>query len=114
VAELFFGTKPDVSNLRVWGARAYTLTPKQLRNKLENTSEPGRFIGYPPGIKGYKILLDSGRITSRDVTFVESRGTTNALPPKVEIISDSEEEDAEPVGEKRRTLNPWERSLATT
>ena len=46
--ELFFGTKPDVSNLRTFGARAYALTPKALRTKLEPTSEPGRFIGYPP------------------------------------------------------------------
>ena len=64
------------NNLRTFGARTYAMTPKQLRTKLEPTSEPGRFIGYPAGTKGYKILLDDGRIViSRDVTFVEPGGT---------------------------------------
>ena len=60
--ELLTGTKPDVSHLRIFGTSCYALIPKQLRNKLAPTSEPGRLIGYPPGTKGYKILLDSGRI----------------------------------------------------
>lgn len=71
--ELFFGIKPDVSHLRTFGVRCYALTPKPLRHKLENTSEPGRFIGYPAATKGYKILLDNGQIIiSRDVQFMES------------------------------------------
>ena len=74
--ELFYGTKPDVSNMRVFGARAYALIPKQLRNnKLESVSEPGHFIGYPAGSKGYRILLDTGNIIcSRDVIFDETPG----------------------------------------
>jgi len=101
--ELLFGSKPDVSHLRTFGARAYAMTPKQLRNKLEDTTEPGRFIGYPPGTKGYKFLLDNGRIIiSRDVTFVESHGTTDILKAKPEITTceDEDEENAEPVGEE--------------
>lgn len=98
--ELFWDTKPDVSHLRTFGARVYALTPKALRNKLENTSEPGRFIGYPPNTKGYKILLDNGRIIiSRDVTFVESGWTSSTLARKPEILP-IEEEDAESVGEE--------------
>ena len=60
--ELFFGQKPDVSHLRTFGARVYALTPKELRGKLDPTSEAGRFIGYPANTKGYKVLLDNGRI----------------------------------------------------
>ena len=93
--ELFTGTKPDVAHLRVFGARAYVLTPKQLRTKLEPTSTLGRFIGYPPGTKGYKILLDSGRVvSSRDVTFVEAGrvaaphpGPLNTLMPGTQPTS---------------------------
>lgn len=99
--ELFFGTKPDVSHLRTFGTRVYSLTPKPLRHKLENTSEPGRFIGYPPGTKGYKILLDTGRIIiSRDVTFAESNGgwSNNILEEKPEEIPILEE-NTEPVGD---------------
>ena len=67
--ELFYGKKPNVSHLRVFGERVYAHVPKELRNKLADTSQPGKFIGYPPGTKGYKILLDTGQIIiSRDVT----------------------------------------------
>ena len=75
--ELFTGNKPDVSNLRTFGVRVYALIPKQLRNdKLEGVSMPGRFIGYSPTSKGYRILLDKGGIiNSRDVIFDESTGS---------------------------------------
>ena len=106
--ELFSGTKPDVSHLRTFGARAYALTPKQLRTKLENTSQPGRLIGYPAGSKGYKLLLDNGSIiTSRDVIFDE--GEAGAVPDQPLSASTSEADtvtidisnqgDSEPVGE---------------
>ncbi len=32
--EVLYGTKPDVSNMRMFGVRAYALIPKQLRDKL--------------------------------------------------------------------------------
>lgn len=103
--ELFYGTKPDVANLRTFGARAYALTPKPLRNKLANTSEPGRFMGYPSGTKGYKILLDSGRmVISRDVTFLEAGSSTGspASEQKESDIIDTGDDVAagyaEPVG----------------
>lgn len=73
--ELFFGTKPNVSHLRTFGARAYAHIPKQLRTKLESTSEPGIFLGYASNSKGYKILLDTGKvILSRDITISEPTG----------------------------------------
>ena len=50
--ELFFGRKPDVSGMRVFGAEAYALIPKQLRRKLDAHSEPGRVVGYPAGRTG--------------------------------------------------------------
>jgi hypothetical protein len=37
----------DVSRVRVWGCRAYVLTPKQQRDgKLDRVSELGIFVGY--------------------------------------------------------------------
>ena len=96
--ELFFGTKPDVSHLRTFGARCYAHTPKALRHKLDNTSAPGRFIGYPPGTKGYKILLENGRIIiSRDVKFLES--SSGQQPPPVDDTDTLEPpENLDPVG----------------
>jgi transposase InsO family protein len=92
--EMFFGRKPDVSNLRVWGARASVHLPKHLRKtKLDPRSLPGKFVGYPPNVKGWYILLNSGEvILSRDVIFHETvtsatRTQSNA-GPAVEIDLD--------------------------
>jgi hypothetical protein len=72
--ELFYGHKPDVSGLRVFGARAFVLTPKQLRSKLDPVSQPGVFVGYSVNSKAYRVLLDAtGKIVeSRDVTINET------------------------------------------
>ena len=98
--ELFNGSKPDVSHLRTFGARCYAVIPKPLRTKLDDTSEPGRFIGYPAGTKGYKILLDTGKvIISRDVTFKETGGTSiNPEEAGDTSEEEGEDEDMEPVG----------------
>ena len=99
--ELFFGQKPDVSHLRTFGAKVYALTPKELRGKLDPTSEAGRFVGYPANTKGYKILLDNGRfVISRDVKFLEASGPTTAPKSTKPSLDDSsdEEDDTEDYG----------------
>ncbi len=78
--EAFYGTKPDVSGLRVWGCVAYCHTPKTLRQKLDPVSKRGRFVGYANGSKAYRIMLDTGTfVISRDVTFSESDCKFEAL-----------------------------------
>jgi hypothetical protein len=74
--EAFFGYKPNVSNLRVFGCRAFVLTPSHARTKLEPRAKAGVFIGYPyldtSTFKGYRVLLDDGTYTaSRHVIFKE-------------------------------------------
>ena len=70
--ELFFGQQPDVSNMKIFGARAFVHVPKELRKKLDSHSETGYMVGYPPDTKGYRIYLDSGGIRiARDVIFSE-------------------------------------------
>ena len=82
--ELFFGKTPDVSNMRTFGAEAYALVPKQLRQKLDNHSQLGRFVGYSKGQKGYRIALPSGKVIScGDVVFVEDI-TEQAQQPEEE------------------------------
>ena len=74
--ELFTGSKPDVSGMRVFGAIAYAHVPKQLRQKLDPVSELGVFIGYEPQSKAYRVLLHTGKLQiSRDVIFDESTPT---------------------------------------
>ena len=73
--EAFFGNKPDVSHLRVFGARAYALQPKELRRKLVSHAISGVMVGYEPNVKGYRILTDDGKvIVAGDVAFDETKG----------------------------------------
>ncbi|GAQ93443.1 hypothetical protein KFL_015360015 [Klebsormidium nitens] len=73
--EMFYGEKPNLSHLRVFGARAYIHVPTENRKKMEPVSERGVFLGYEPNSKFYRVLRErDGRIlTSRNV-MVDERG----------------------------------------
>ena len=72
--EKFFGPKPDVGHLRVFGCQVFMHVPDQKRKKLEAKAIKGIFVGYPTGSKGYKVFLPKSRkmIRSRDVKFLEN------------------------------------------
>ena len=77
--ELCFGRKPDVSGMKVFGARAYVHVPKHGRFKLDSRTKAGTFLGYEPNSKAYRVPLDDDdkMVVSRDVTFDESPAQTN-------------------------------------
>ncbi|KAL0361470.1 UNVERIFIED_CONTAM: hypothetical protein Sradi_3831500, partial [Sesamum radiatum] len=62
----------DLSALRVFGCSAFAL---QNGDKLDPRAQKCVFIGYPNGVKGYRLWVRSQPgikvITSRDVTFNE-------------------------------------------
>ncbi|KAL2231326.1 UNVERIFIED_CONTAM: Retrovirus-related Pol polyprotein from transposon TNT 1-94 [Sesamum indicum] len=66
------GKKPDISLLRTFGCSAFV---HQTTDKLEPRSLKCVFIGYPDGVKGYRLWVRSQPgfkvIISRDVTFNE-------------------------------------------
>ena len=72
--ERWNGVKPDVSNFRVFGCKAYARIPDEKRKKLDPKSQKCIFIGYPAGVKGYKLYDPSTRkmMVRRDVIFVEN------------------------------------------
>ena len=89
--ELFYGRKPDVSGMRVFGAKAYVPIPKQLRRKLDSVSQEGTFVGYEPNSKAYRVLLHSGKVeVSRDVVFAESLSGTDARPEPTPVTTSVE------------------------
>ncbi|PSC67594.1 Retrovirus-related Pol poly from transposon TNT 1-94 [Micractinium conductrix] len=111
--ELFYGTKPDVSHLRIFGATVFAHTPSALRTKLDPVSQPGRLIGYAANRKGYKILLNSGAIiTSRDVTFDESKPPKPTSPTSHKPPSQPETSQPEPRRQvrvaARRPASEWQ------
>ena len=53
--EVWYGQKPYVAHLRVFGCEAFMHVPKEKRSKLDNKAEKCIFVGYKDGIKGYKL-----------------------------------------------------------
>ena len=94
--EVFTGEKPDLSHLRVFGAKAFMHVPKEIRKKMEPVSETGYFVGYEPDSKSYRVLPDKdGRIiVSRDVIVDEG-----ARRPSEVVVEIGEDDDltAKPV-----------------
>jgi histone deacetylase 1/2 len=72
--EAFWGYKPDVSHLRVFGCAAYAKIPDASRTKLQVKSTKGYFVGYAEHSKGYRIYNPDTKkvMLSRDVIFDES------------------------------------------
>jgi len=72
--EVWSGRPADYSNLKVFGALAFA---RVKQDKLDARAVKCIFIGYPEGVKGYKLWkMDPGGSKfsiSRDVTFDETR-----------------------------------------
>ncbi|CAJ2668093.1 unnamed protein product [Trifolium pratense] len=72
--EVWSGKPADYSNLKIFGALAFAHIKQ---DKLDARAVKCVFIGYPEGVKGYKLWKmkpeGSKFIISRDVTFDETR-----------------------------------------
>ena len=55
--EAFFGKKPNVGQLCIFGCIAYSYVPKEKRTKLEPTVEKGIFVGYSETSKAFRIYI---------------------------------------------------------
>jgi hypothetical protein len=73
--EAWFGYKPNLQHLKIFGCICFTHVPQVKRDKLDKKSEPGVFIGYNSPSKAYRIFQpQNGRIlVSRDVNFMEDK-----------------------------------------
>ncbi len=83
----WFGTKPDVSNLRIFGSTAYIHVPKAERRKLDSKSVTCHFVGYCATQKAYRFwdpITRKIRI-SRDVIFNEQAFDTSRQDPTSDI-----------------------------
>ena len=90
--EVFYGTKPDVSHLRVFGCTAYACVDRQ--HKLANTAVKTRMMGYASEQKAYRLWDPVGRkvIISRDVRFDEADRHGLAT----DQVDDSDSKDKDP------------------
>jgi hypothetical protein len=72
--EAWSGLKPEVTHFRIFGSRAWAQIPSEKRKALDPQSTECIFVGYPDGVKGYRLIdLSSDRlIIERSVQFEES------------------------------------------
>lgn len=74
--ERWYNKKPDVSNLKVFGCKAFVHVPDSKRKgKLSKKSLQCVFIGYPSNGNGFKLYNPTTRqmFSSRDVVFAEDK-----------------------------------------
>ena len=72
--ELWYGFKPSIDHLKVFGSICYVLKPEVRRRKLDQKADIGILIGYSTNSKAYKIydLNVNKVVVARDVKVVEN------------------------------------------
>jgi transposase InsO family protein len=59
----WYGNKPDLTNLRVFGTVCYSHVPKQIRNKVDERSRRCYMLGYSDKAKAWKLYnIETGKI----------------------------------------------------
>ena len=103
--EMWSGSKPDISHLRILGCAAYIHILKGKRQKFDPKSREMIFVGYENLSKGWQFWDAKNRHIkiSRDVKFDESR-----FP----LCKDLDQRNPSAV-EKRRSISPSQRSEST-
>jgi hypothetical protein len=69
--EAWIGLKPEVTHFRIFGSHAWTVITYEKRTALDPHSTECIFVGYPDGVKGYKLIDPSTDrlIIERSVQF---------------------------------------------
>ena len=98
--ECWYGRKPNVSHLRVFGCTAYAHVPSGERKKLDEKAEKLRFVGYSKNSKGYRLFNEATRqlVTRRDVTFNETDFSSHSNEADRQVV-ESEQVESEETGD---------------
>ena len=85
--EIVYRSKPSVKHMRVFGCRAYILTPKEKRLKWDPKARVGIFMGYEEVSKAYRVfdIEAEQMVITRDVNFDESTFGFSMRPPSEEV-----------------------------
>lgn len=71
--EAWYGVKPDVTHLKVFGSICFTHIPNVKRDKLSQKAEIGILVGYCGNAKGFRVYNPQTKkiISSRDIKVDE-------------------------------------------
>lgn len=71
--ELWYGKKPDLSHIRLFGSKVMMHVPKEKRFKWDKKAMQHILVGYGEDIKGYRLYNPHKKtiVTSRDVVVME-------------------------------------------
>ena len=96
--ESWFGKKPSVSNLKVFGSVCFVHTPDHLRKKLDRKSRKAIFVRCPLESKGYKVSeVDAKRFTRcRDVFHENKFHTFDEVTNSTFFYKDNVDDETEP------------------
>lgn len=88
--EIFFGIKPNVEHLKIYGSRVFVRIPEVLRkSKWDDKAQLGVLVGYNEN--SYRVLLNNRIINARHVQVVEENTKLICL----EKLDDEKDRDLE-------------------
>jgi len=99
------GSKPDISNLRVFGCKAYLLKPYHTRNTFDEKSELFTLIGY--NTHGYRLWDPKNKIiiNGRNITFDETNKTNGPIQVFIESEQAHEERKTKPEATNKHDID---------
>ncbi|KAJ0179281.1 hypothetical protein K1T71_004993 [Dendrolimus kikuchii] len=91
--EIWYGKKPDISNLRIFGSTVMVHIPKEKRLKWDRKAKICILMGYSNGIKGYRVYDPKIRKinTTRDIVIIEEGKYKNEI--QIEINENKKNEN---------------------
>lgn len=77
--EAFYGRKPDISKLRIFGALAYVHVPKETRTKLQSKTAMGVLLRVDPDSCMYRVYIHGDIKWFRDAIIDETKESAYRL-----------------------------------
>lgn len=100
--ELWYGKKPDLSHIRLFGSKVMVHIPKERRLKWDKKAMEHILVGYSEEVKGYRLynLAKKSLVISRDVIVMENEselketGNESIWIPNEEALADNIEKES--------------------
>ncbi|KAG7300019.1 hypothetical protein JYU34_017061 [Plutella xylostella] len=88
--EVWTGSKPNISHMKVFGCQAMVHVPKERRQKWDPKSRELIFVGYSDTTKGYRFIDPKNKrvIMSRDVVFLEDTVQQTKISIETDNVKD--------------------------